>query len=189
LWRPPSSVWRPWWAATPVRSCCPSSLNKSAGGTLVSGIFGILLCPSSRCRGDGGRRQAGWWKEHRGRAHQWRSAWRCLGACVCSRRSAVAALLPLLLAERRPFNYLPVRTPKGRHCSFGSVAMVVDHGSFVVKPSGLVPGDGEEYSDEKLRTRSRFFTSVWGPFCKVQGLACNFKSSVCPDVMCSVHCA
>jgi hypothetical protein len=122
---------------------------------------------------------------HRGRAHLRWSKRRSLGACACSRWPAVAALLPHLQAEWRPNLYLPAKTPKGRQYGFRPVAMVAGHGSFV-PPSGIVPGGGEVQPVRKLRTRSRFFTLLRGPFCKVQGLVCNFLSFVCLDVICAL---
>lgn len=46
------------------------------------------------------------------------------------------------------------------------------------EPSGCVPGVVVVHSGQHLRIRLRFFISVWGPLCKLQGLLCNFFFSV-----------
>ena len=117
------------------------------------------------------------------RAHQRWLPWRSNGACSCRVNPAVVALSPYLQAEGRPILFLPAKMPKGRQFGFWLGAMVVRHGDLVA-PSGSVPGDGEVHPEWKLRTRSRFSILARGPFCKVQGLMCNFQFSVCLAIMC-----
>lgn len=117
----------------------------------------------------------GWDAADRAVDHQkWMICWRSDGACCGGRRPALADSPLFLLAEGRSFKFLPAMKPKGRQLCSSMESMAWCYGAFV-GPSGLVPGVGRKFSvEEQNRTRSRFLSSVPGPFRKVQGL---FSSS------------
>jgi hypothetical protein len=112
----------------------------------------------------------------RGRANpRWSSSCSSAGACLLGGRwLAIADMSPHLLAEGQLPLFLQAKLPLGRQFNIRSMAMACFHGSLVA-PSGAVPGDGEVVLDRRLRTRSLFRFSVWGPSCKVQGLVCIFQ--------------
>ncbi|KAK1633190.1 hypothetical protein QYE76_007505 [Lolium multiflorum] len=73
---------------------------------------------------------------------------------------------------RQPNHFLPELKFQGRHCGILLVVVVFDCGGFV-DPSGTFPGVGDVDLAEMLRTGWRFYILLRGPFCKMQGLACN----------------
>ncbi|CAM0913627.1 unnamed protein product [Alopecurus aequalis] len=108
------------------------------------------------------------------------------GTCCCGRLPAVSNLPSNLLAEWRPFLFLPAKMPDGRQCIFSMESMARCHGGSAV-PSGAVPGDDEaRFMRRMIGTRSRFPFTCWGPLCKSQGPVCYFLFGMGPVVRSSV---
>ena len=121
-----------------------------------------------------------------GRAHQLRcllgsyaahggGRWAVSSGDYAAHGSGRLAVFPsplLLLVEGRP-SFLLADEPIGRQFFFLMASVVLCHGSFVV-PSGVVPGGDEVLVGERIWTRLRSPSGSWGPFCKRQGLVCNF---------------
>ena len=99
---------------------------------------------------------------------------------------AVSSMPSDLLAEGRPYFFLPAMEPIGRQCFFNMESAARCRGGFAT-PSGVVPGGGKvAFVMKVLGTRSRFSFGCGGPLCKMQGPVCYLGLVRGPFAYCCV---